>query len=78
MGFLNHIRRGPNKWRDMIFPVEVLDDWCKTNNLPEPEWSPDHSSVIVDGTKYTLSDFGECMVYQHSNFKFAMEDFLLV
>ncbi|XP_064383023.1 myoferlin-like isoform X2 [Halichondria panicea] len=50
-------RRGPNKWRDMQFPVEILDDWCKTNNLPEPEWSPDHAYVIIDGTKYTLDQF---------------------
>lgn len=57
---LFYYRRGPNKWRDMNYPVEILDDWCKTNNLPEPEWATDHSSVIVDGTKYTLADFGEC------------------
>ena len=48
----------------MSFPVEILDEWCKNNNLPEPEWATDHLSVVIDGTKYTLSDFGEYCTLQ--------------
>ncbi len=49
----------------MQFPVEILDDWCKNNNLPEPEWSPDHTYVIIDGTKYTLDQFGELQLVEY-------------
>lgn len=53
-------RRGPNKWRDMHYPVDILDEWCKNSNLPEPEWASDNKSVVIDGTKYSLDQFGEC------------------
>jgi hypothetical protein len=51
-------RRGPNKWRDPDLPVQILDDWVKSNNFPPPEWSPDKTKVVIDGEKYTLAQFG--------------------
>ena len=52
-------RRGPNKWRDMELPVQLLEDFCRFRHYPAPEWSPDKRQVIIDGNTYTLDQFGE-------------------
>ena len=55
-----HIRRGPNKWRDRLLPVEILDDWTKAKGLPPAEWGvADGKSVAIGDQKYTLSHFGK-------------------
>ena len=62
---LVYYRRGPNKWRDFLLPCEILENWCREKNFPDPEWSPDHMSVVIDGTQYTLDQFGECRLINH-------------
>ena len=52
-------RRGPNKWRDAHLPVHILEEWVKSKNFAEPEWSPDKRSVIIDGQRYYLGQFGK-------------------
>ena len=54
-------RRGPNKWRDSTYPVEILNDWVRAKDFPEAEWTSDlkSASVTIDGKTYTLDQFGE-------------------
>ena len=52
------IRCGPNKWRDRLLPVEILDDLTKAKDLPPPEWAADGKSVTIGDQEYTLSHFG--------------------
>jgi hypothetical protein len=54
-----HIRHGPNKWRDRLLPVEILDDWIKAKDLPPAEWAADGKAVTIGDQEYTLSHFGE-------------------
>ena len=56
---MSHSRKGPNKWRDRVLPVEILDDWIKSKNYPPAEWEKDKKSVVVDGQTYTLEQFGK-------------------
>ena len=53
------IRKGVNKWRDPLLPVQILDSWVKSKNFPDAEWEPDKKSVVIDGTTYTLMQFGK-------------------
>ena len=55
---LFRIRRGPNKWRDRLLPVEILDDLTKAKGLPPTEWAADGKSVTIGDQEYTLSHFG--------------------
>ncbi len=56
---LCNIRKGPNKWRDRLLPVQILDEWVKSKNYPMAEWGSDRRSVTIDGEQYTLDQFGE-------------------
>ncbi|XP_022096608.1 dysferlin-like isoform X4 [Acanthaster planci] len=47
---------GPNKWRDTQKPMEILDDYCKKNNIPGPFYYG-ATKVSVDGKMYNLADF---------------------
>ncbi|XP_038071057.1 myoferlin-like isoform X3 [Patiria miniata] len=47
---------GPNKWRDTQKPMEILDDYCKKNNIPGPFYYG-ATKVGVDGKMYNLADF---------------------
>ena len=38
------LRRGPNQWRDVEKPVEILKQYCKTHHLPRPVWEYDEKT----------------------------------
>ena len=57
VNFIN--RQGPNKWRDQLLPEDILNDWIKSKNFPEAQWSVDGDSVIIDGYKHSLEQSGE-------------------
>ena len=54
-------RTGPNKWRDTQKPKEILDDYCKKNNIPGPFYYG-ATKVTVDGKMYNLADFGKIVL----------------
>ena len=41
--------------------MHILEEWCKLKFIGDPEWSPDHKEVVINGESYTLDRFGECM-----------------
>lgn len=47
-------RHGPNKWRDVDLPSEILDDWIESNGLPEAKWSGDKKTVAIGDEVHTL------------------------
>ena len=57
-------RKGPNKWRDRVLPVQILDEWVKSKNFPQAEWGADRRSVTIDGETYTLEQFGKLLLYE--------------
>lgn len=53
-----YIRRGSNKWADHELPKDILDWFCKANNLRKPNWTSDRE-VLVDGITYTYDQYRE-------------------
>ena len=51
-------RQGINKWRDSALPKEILAEYCLAMNFEEPKWVTS-TEVVVDGTTYTLKQFGK-------------------
>ena len=51
-------RTGPNKWRDTQKPKEILEEYCKKNNISGPFYYG-ATKVTVDGKMYNLADFGK-------------------
>lgn len=50
-------RTGPNKWRDMQLPSEILDAYCEKRCLGKPRYNGD-TFVRVDHKDYTLEESG--------------------
>ena len=59
LAFNSTCRAGPDKWRDIRKPRTILKDWCLMHNKPLPEYNDEPCSVMLDGTVYTLSQFGK-------------------
>ena len=51
-------RRGVCAWRDCEQPSEILENFCRLHNFPEPEWRGDRV-VVVDGVIHDLTVYGE-------------------
>ncbi len=52
------LRTGPNKWRDMQLPSEILDSYCENRCLGKPRYNGD-TLVRVDHKDYSLDEFGK-------------------
>ena len=54
-------RQGPNRWRDQLLPEAILNEWIKSKNFPEADWSKstDGSSVKIDGKDHDLKQNGK-------------------
>ena len=44
--------------------MHILEEWCKLKFIGDPEWSPDHKQVVINGESYTLDKFGECVTVE--------------
>ncbi|XP_070540972.1 myoferlin-like isoform X9 [Ptychodera flava] len=47
---------GPNVWRDIQTPKQILEEYCKQNNLRGPRYYGTNS-LAVEGKMYNLADF---------------------
>ncbi|XP_015759469.1 PREDICTED: dysferlin-like [Acropora digitifera] len=66
-------KAGPDKWRDIRKPRTILKDWCLMHNKPLPEYNDEPCSVMLDGTVYTLSQFGKYKpLYEMVSFRFYL------
>ncbi len=56
-------RRGPSRWHDQLLPEDILNDWIKSKNFPEAQWTTtDGRSVVVDGNSYDLKQNGKLLI----------------
>ncbi|XP_077992044.1 myoferlin-like isoform X14 [Glandiceps talaboti] len=47
---------GPNVWRDIQTPKQILEDYCKSNLLRGPRYYG-NNSLAIEGKMYNLADF---------------------
>ncbi|XP_053257941.1 fer-1-like protein 5 [Podarcis raffonei] len=48
---------GPTQWRDQLLPSQLLENYARTKNIPQPDISEDGSRATFQSKIYQLSDF---------------------
>uniref|UniRef100_A0A670IQB9 C2 domain-containing protein n=1 Tax=Podarcis muralis TaxID=64176 RepID=A0A670IQB9_PODMU len=48
---------GPTQWRDQLLPSQLLENYARTKNIPQPDISEDGSRATFRSKIYELSDF---------------------
>nr|XP_034974750.1 fer-1-like protein 5 [Zootoca vivipara] len=48
---------GPTQWRDQLLPSQLLENYARTKNIPQPDISEDGSRATFRSKIYQLSDF---------------------
>ena len=54
-------RSGPNKWRDSLTPKQILEEYCKKNNIPGPFYFGTNK-LTMDSKMFNLADFGKLTI----------------
>ena len=51
-------RIGPNRWRDIMTPVDILNNHARFHGKSSPTWEGS-TTVTYDNYEYTLEQFGK-------------------
>ena len=52
-------RYGPNRWRDVESPLEILYNWVNREGVQEPQWAEDGREASIGADAYHLDTFGK-------------------